>query len=67
MADAMRGATRVRNFTHPQLSSDLFRRHLGNGLNEPWPQSTSNPAHHDRVRKGEFHDGHEGRDDVGCC
>src|SRR5687767_9638091 len=51
MADAMRGATRVRNLPscRDPSSQDCSkpRSLLGYGIHEPWPQSSRNPENHE--------------------
>lgn len=65
MADAMKGATRVCYHLHAHMHrTSRPNAMLGNVIYEPWAQSTSNIKDHERIRKGEFNDGHEGRNDV---
>ena len=69
MAEAMRGATRVRSllssltFSH-QLTLPFPSIHPGYGVDEPRPQSPRNPEDYERLREGELNDGHEGGNDV---
>ncbi len=64
MAEAMRGATRVRPRPPRLLRPVHLMLRTGYGCHEQGPQSSTNTANHDGVRTRECDYGHEGRDDV---